>query len=283
MPEELTALNAKTAARAALSARCAARCRLGMSAKPSGMRSSPISPDCRDAAGAGAAGDRPGDAGDRGCRPGRQGRRRCCRPSPGTRRPGAPGPRRLRRETGAKGRGAVSSPAAGADRAGAWTRTQKTVTPDRARPGPWRGSKGKRRDRLRRHIRISNLRLTLHKPFRLPEPQFPPLSEPIIDVPAMTLRLFNTLTKTKDDFAPLDAKNVRMYVCGPTVYDFAHIGNARPVIVFDVLFRLLRHIYGDAPCHLCPQHHRRGRQDQRARRRARHLHPRTDRRDRAHL
>jgi cysteinyl-tRNA synthetase len=61
----------------------------------------------------------------------------------------------------------------------------------------------------------------------------------------MTLRLFNTLTKTKDDFAPLDAKNVRMYVCGPTVYDFAHIGNARPVIVFDVLFRLLRHIYGD--------------------------------------
>ncbi|HKQ10621.1 MAG TPA: cysteine--tRNA ligase [Rhizomicrobium sp.] len=62
----------------------------------------------------------------------------------------------------------------------------------------------------------------------------------------MTLRLFNTLTKTKDEFAPLDPKNVRMYVCGPTVYDFAHIGNARPVIVFDVLFRLLRHTYGDA-------------------------------------
>src|SRR6185295_5853135 len=62
----------------------------------------------------------------------------------------------------------------------------------------------------------------------------------------MTLRLFNTLTKTKDVFAPLDAKNVRMYVCGPTVYDFAHIGNARPVIVFDMLFRLLRHAYGDA-------------------------------------
>jgi len=60
----------------------------------------------------------------------------------------------------------------------------------------------------------------------------------------MPLRLFNTLTKTKEDFAPLDAKNVRMYVCGPTVYDFAHIGNARPVIVFDVLFRLLRHVYG---------------------------------------
>ena len=61
----------------------------------------------------------------------------------------------------------------------------------------------------------------------------------------MTLRLFNTLTKTKDVFTPLDAKNVRMYVCGPTVYDFAHIGNARPVIVFDILFRLLRHTYGD--------------------------------------
>src|SRR5712671_5656058 len=60
----------------------------------------------------------------------------------------------------------------------------------------------------------------------------------------MTLRFFNTLTKTKDDFVPLDPKNVRMYVCGPTVYDFAHIGNARPAIVFDVLFRLLRQIYG---------------------------------------
>jgi cysteinyl-tRNA synthetase len=62
----------------------------------------------------------------------------------------------------------------------------------------------------------------------------------------MTLRLYNTLTRTKEDFVPLDAKNVRMYVCGPTVYDFAHIGNARPVIVFDVLFRLLRHLYGEA-------------------------------------
>ena len=62
----------------------------------------------------------------------------------------------------------------------------------------------------------------------------------------MTLRLFNTLTKSKDDFVPLDRKNVRMYVCGPTVYDFAHIGNARPAIVFDLLFRLLRHTYGDA-------------------------------------
>ena len=58
------------------------------------------------------------------------------------------------------------------------------------------------------------------------------------------LRLYNTLTRTKEDFVPIDPHNVRMYVCGPTVYDFAHIGNARPVIVFDVLFRLLRHLYG---------------------------------------
>jgi len=58
------------------------------------------------------------------------------------------------------------------------------------------------------------------------------------------LMLYNTLTRKKEPFAPLDAKNIRMYVCGPTVYDFAHIGNARPVIVFDVLFRLLRHLYG---------------------------------------
>jgi cysteinyl-tRNA synthetase len=58
------------------------------------------------------------------------------------------------------------------------------------------------------------------------------------------LKLYNTLTRQKDDFTPIDAANVRMYVCGPTVYDFAHIGNARPVIVFDVLFRLLRHVYG---------------------------------------
>jgi cysteinyl-tRNA synthetase len=62
----------------------------------------------------------------------------------------------------------------------------------------------------------------------------------------MELRLYDTLTKEKRPFVPLDPKNVRMYVCGPTVYDFAHIGNARPVIVFDVLFRLLRHLYGEA-------------------------------------
>ena len=58
------------------------------------------------------------------------------------------------------------------------------------------------------------------------------------------LKLHNTLTRTKDAFEPLDPANVRMYVCGPTVYDFAHIGNARPLIVFDVLFRLLRQLYG---------------------------------------
>jgi cysteinyl-tRNA synthetase len=61
----------------------------------------------------------------------------------------------------------------------------------------------------------------------------------------MQLRLYDTLTKEKRPFTPLDPNNVRMYVCGPTVYDFAHIGNARPVIVFDVLFRLLRHLYGE--------------------------------------
>ncbi|WP_137132845.1 cysteine--tRNA ligase [Rhizobium sp. FY34] len=60
------------------------------------------------------------------------------------------------------------------------------------------------------------------------------------------LKLTNTLTREKAEFQPIDPENVRMYVCGPTVYDFAHIGNARPVIVFDVLFRLLRHIYGEA-------------------------------------
>ncbi|MGA8696823.1 MAG: cysteine--tRNA ligase, partial [Xanthobacteraceae bacterium] len=60
----------------------------------------------------------------------------------------------------------------------------------------------------------------------------------------MDLKLYDTLTREKRVFTPLYPSNVRMYVCGPTVYDFAHIGNARPVIVFDVLFRLLRHRYG---------------------------------------
>ena len=60
------------------------------------------------------------------------------------------------------------------------------------------------------------------------------------------LKFWNTLTRTKEEFTPIDPGNVRMYVCGPTVYDYAHIGNARPVIVFDVLFRLLRHVYGES-------------------------------------
>jgi cysteinyl-tRNA synthetase len=60
----------------------------------------------------------------------------------------------------------------------------------------------------------------------------------------MELKLYDTLTREKRVFTPLDPARVRMYVCGPTVYDLAHIGNARPVIVFDVLFRLLRYIYG---------------------------------------
>src|SRR5271168_4646435 len=61
----------------------------------------------------------------------------------------------------------------------------------------------------------------------------------------MELKLYDTLTREKRVFRPLDPANVRMYVCGPTVYDYAHIGNARPVIVIDVLFRLLRHLYGE--------------------------------------
>jgi cysteinyl-tRNA synthetase len=60
----------------------------------------------------------------------------------------------------------------------------------------------------------------------------------------MELKLYDTLTREKRPFVPIDPGCVRMYVCGPTVYDFAHIGNARPVIVFDVLYRLLRQLYG---------------------------------------
>jgi len=60
----------------------------------------------------------------------------------------------------------------------------------------------------------------------------------------MTIKLYNTKTRSKEDFQPIDADNVRMYVCGPTVYERAHLGNARPVLVFDMLYRLLRHEYG---------------------------------------
>ena len=59
----------------------------------------------------------------------------------------------------------------------------------------------------------------------------------------MTLKIYDTLSRVKTDFIPLDSTNVRMYVCGPTVYDHAHIGNARPVVIFDVLSRLLRTLY----------------------------------------
>lgn len=59
----------------------------------------------------------------------------------------------------------------------------------------------------------------------------------------MTFTVFNTLTRRKEPFVPLDENNIRMYVCGPTVYDRAHIGNARPIIVFDTLYRLLKHLY----------------------------------------
>ncbi|HEV2042132.1 MAG TPA: cysteine--tRNA ligase, partial [Casimicrobiaceae bacterium] len=60
----------------------------------------------------------------------------------------------------------------------------------------------------------------------------------------MPPRLYNTLTRQKEIFAPLDPANVRLYACGPTVYDHLHIGNGRMLIVFDVLFRLLRREYG---------------------------------------
>ena len=60
----------------------------------------------------------------------------------------------------------------------------------------------------------------------------------------MSIHLYNTLTRKKEEFKPADAKNVRMYVCGPTVYDRPHLGNARSVVVYDVLYRLLNHVYG---------------------------------------
>ncbi|WP_421997579.1 cysteine--tRNA ligase [Reyranella sp.] len=59
----------------------------------------------------------------------------------------------------------------------------------------------------------------------------------------MSLVVYNTLSREKETFAPLDPGHVRMYVCGPTVYDYVHIGNARPVVVFDVLYRLLKRRY----------------------------------------
>ncbi len=77
-----------------------------------------------------------------------------------------------------------------------------------------------------------------------------------------TLTLHNSLTRRKERFEPLDPQHVRMYVCGATVYDLVHVGNARPEVVYDVLARLLRRLYPRA--HLRAQHHRRRGQDQRA-------------------
>ena len=57
------------------------------------------------------------------------------------------------------------------------------------------------------------------------------------------LQIYNTASRRKEEFRPIDKRHVRMYVCGPTVYDFAHIGNARPVVVFDVVYRLLKRLY----------------------------------------
>ena len=68
--------------------------------------------------------------------------------------------------------------------------------------------------------------------------------EPGMRTKDIVIKLHNTKTRKKEVFEPIDASNVRMYVCGPTVYDRAHLGNARPVVVFDVLFRLLREVYG---------------------------------------
>jgi cysteinyl-tRNA synthetase len=62
----------------------------------------------------------------------------------------------------------------------------------------------------------------------------------------MALKLYDTMTRAKRDFVPADPRRVTMYVCGPTVYNFAHIGNFRPVVVFDLLFRVLRGIYGES-------------------------------------
>src|SRR5262245_521928 len=67
---------------------------------------------------------------------------------------------------------------------------------------------------------------------------------PASSVSKYMLQLYNTLTRRKEAFTPIDARNVRMYVCGPTVYDRPHLGNARSVVAYDVLFRLLNRLYG---------------------------------------
>ncbi len=61
----------------------------------------------------------------------------------------------------------------------------------------------------------------------------------------MSLRLYDTMARKKRHFVPHEPRRVTMYVCGPTVYNYSHVGNFRPVVVFDVLFRLLRRLYGE--------------------------------------
>ena len=77
------------------------------------------------------------------------------------------------------------------------------------------------------------------------------------------IRLHDTLAREKREFVPSDPKRITMYVCGPTVYGRAHIGNARPAVVFDTLARLIRHEFGAGQPRLCAQRHRRRRQDHR--------------------
>ena len=79
------------------------------------------------------------------------------------------------------------------------------------------------------------------------------------------IRLYDTMAREKRPFDPPDPQRITMYVCGPTVYGSAHIGNARPAVVFDTLARLIRHEYRREQPRLCPQRHRRGRQDHRRR------------------
>src|SRR5205085_4344698 len=85
--------------------------------------------------------------------------------------------------------------------------------------------------------RLTRASLSLFERLR---PRFAAIRSP------MPLVLYNSLTRRKEEFRPLDPNRVGIYVCGPTVYDFAHIGNARAVVAFDLLYRVLRHEYGDS-------------------------------------
>jgi cysteinyl-tRNA synthetase len=91
------------------------------------------------------------------------------------------------------------------------------------------------------------LQLSMTVPRRLPtERAWTEKPQSATPRPIMALALYNSLTRRKEAFQPIDPRDVRMYVCGPTVYDYAHIGNARAVVVFDLLYRVLRHEYGEA-------------------------------------